>query len=192
MMGQFCISSPWHTGTGCTASQNDAKCSWNKIHLWLLNTKDFPLGETQPSGGLETFGEGSQFSYFTFLPSPVHLLLTTFGDRLLGWLDFWVSCFETNLGGNRFGKNRGHQIMKSPQDIWLSCCSCLKRVSGEGGGDAVLQIHQVPFPSGTSLQAQPKMCRDDTELSERSYCPCQCLILNFSLFLGHPEGPELP
>lgn len=144
VMGQFCISSPRHTGTGCTGLQNDAIYSWNKIHLWLLNTERFPSGWNTAQWRVgNILGK-----HHSFLTSPSYFLLHICNWPLLetgcwaGWISgcptLWQIWEETNLG-----KKRGYQTMKSPQDIWLSwnCCFCLKRVSGEGGGDAVMQIH---------------------------------------------------
>lgn len=69
-VGKLCSSLPWDNKAGCIGLPNDGMYPWNKIHPWLLNTKDFPLSEEdlerQFNGGLENI----LGKYFCLLPSP--------------------------------------------------------------------------------------------------------------------------
>ena len=136
-VGKLCSSLPWDIGAGCIGLQNDGMYSWNKIHLWLLNTKDFPLGEedleTQFNGGLEN------------ILGKCHCLLTS-SSCLLLHICCWPFLETRYWAGWISGLS------------WYSCL-CLKMGSGEDGGDVVVQIRQLPpetslLPVSTAYDVQ--------------------------------------
>lgn len=121
-VGKLCSSLPRDIRDGCTGLQNDRMDSCNIIHLWLLNTKVFPLSEedlkTQFNRGLENI----LGKYHCLLTSSSYFLLHVhyWPFRETGYWAGWIS----GLG--------------------QYSCLCLKRRSGEDEGDVVVQIHQLP------------------------------------------------